>query len=120
MLDGIDRGDEMIVPDPAARQAWALKQDDRPAYDAVMRAQAAKLRGGGVRPRRTVTDEGGNPAKPVRDEDAFDVEAVAAWLREHATSRRAGPSTTGGTPEVRQFPGGASNLTYLLRYPTAT
>ena len=30
-------------PDPAARQAWALKQQDRPAYDAVMRAQAAKL-----------------------------------------------------------------------------
>ena len=22
-----------------------------------------------------------------------------------------------GTPEVRQFPGGASNLTYLLSYP---
>ena len=23
-------------------------------------------------------------SRPVRDEDAFDVEAVAAWLREHA------------------------------------
>ena len=32
----------------------------------------------------TSTDAG-NPAKPVRDEDAFDVEAVAAWLRENAT-----------------------------------
>jgi aminoglycoside phosphotransferase (APT) family kinase protein len=48
-------------------------------------------------------------AKPVREEDAFDVEAVAAWLT----------STAGfeGVPEVRQFSGGASNLTYLLRYP---
>ncbi len=45
VLSGIDRGDEVIVPDPAARQAWDLKQRDRPTYDAVMRAQAAKLEG---------------------------------------------------------------------------
>ena len=50
-------------------------------------------------------------AKPVRDEDAFDVEVVAEWLREH------GDASLTGTPEVRQFPGGASNLTFLLRYP---
>ena len=43
VLDGLDHGDEVILPDPAARQAWALKQQDRKAYDAVMRAQAAKL-----------------------------------------------------------------------------
>ncbi|MGZ4446328.1 MAG: phosphotransferase family protein [Nocardioides sp.] len=59
-------------------------------------------------------DDSGNPAKPVREEDAFDVAAVAAWLREHATAFR---EDLDGTPEVRQFPGGASNLTYLLRYP---
>ena len=47
----------------------------------------------------TATDE----SRPVRDEDAFDVAAVADWLGR-------GPIT-----EVRQFPGGASNLTYLLR-----
>ena len=51
-------------------------------------------------------------SRPVRDEDAFDVEAVAAWLREHAPAY-----DLAGTPEVRQFPGGASNLTYLLAYP---
>jgi NAD(P)-dependent dehydrogenase (short-subunit alcohol dehydrogenase family) len=45
VLAGIDRGDELIVPDAAARQAWELKQHDRPTYDAVMRAQAAKLEG---------------------------------------------------------------------------
>lgn len=60
------------------------------------------------------TRDEGNPAKPVRDEDAFDVEAVAAWLREHA---EAFLDDLDGTPEVGQFPGGASNLTYLLRYP---
>lgn len=49
-------------------------------------------------------------AVAVRDEDVFDVDAVSAWLRPHA------PELT-GPPEVRQFSGGASNLTYLLRYP---
>ncbi|MCW2794685.1 phosphotransferase family protein [Nocardioides sp.] len=60
----------------------------------------------------------GNPAKPVREEDAFDVDAVAAWLRTQATALPDGWSDDDltGTPEVRQFPGGASNLTYLLRY----
>ncbi|MCR8693242.1 MAG: phosphotransferase family protein [Rhodococcus sp. (in: high G+C Gram-positive bacteria)] len=48
-------------------------------------------------------------ARTVRDEDAFDVDAVAAWLAENAG--------IAGVPEVRQFSGGASNLTYLLRYP---
>ena len=48
-------------------------------------------------------------ARPVRSEDAFDVDSVAAWL-----SSEAGVV---GVPDVRQFSGGASNLTYLLRYP---
>jgi len=43
VLEGMDRGDEVIVPDRPAREAWQLKQHDRAAYDAVMRAQAAKL-----------------------------------------------------------------------------
>ena len=48
--------------------------------------------------------------RDVRDEDLFDVEALDAWLK---------PRLDGlaGQPEVRQFPKGASNLTYLLRYP---
>ena len=49
----------------------------------------------------------------VREEDAFDVGAVAAWLRENAAPEFA--DVVAGAPEVRQFPGGASNLTYLLR-----
>mgnify|MGYP006191183079 CR=1 FL=1 len=42
-------------------------------------------------------------SRPVRDEDAFDVAGVQEWLGR------------GPIAEVRQFPGGASNLTYLLR-----
>jgi aminoglycoside phosphotransferase (APT) family kinase protein len=55
-------------------------------------------------------------AGDVREEDAFDVPAVTAWLREQDL----GPALLAdleGWPEVRQFSGGASNLTYLLRWP---
>ena len=51
-------------------------------------------------------------AGAVRDEDAFDVDGGGGLA---ARARR--PACPAGTPEVRQFPGGASNLTYLLRYP---
>jgi aminoglycoside phosphotransferase (APT) family kinase protein len=46
----------------------------------------------------------------VRDEDAFDPAAVHEWLaaRVHGLS---------GLPRLRQFPGGASNLTFQLSYP---
>jgi aminoglycoside phosphotransferase (APT) family kinase protein len=49
-------------------------------------------------------------AGPVREEDAFDVPAALAWLRAHA-------EVPDETPQVQQFAGGASNLTYLLRFP---
>lgn len=51
-------------------------------------------------------------AKQVRAEDSFDVAAVASWLADNAVV-----ADIKGVPEVRQFVGGASNLTYLLRYP---
>jgi NAD(P)-dependent dehydrogenase (short-subunit alcohol dehydrogenase family) len=43
VLEGLDRGDEIIVPDQPARDAYGLKQNDRATYDVIMRAQAAKL-----------------------------------------------------------------------------
>lgn len=46
----------------------------------------------------------------VRAEDSFNIEAVHAWLSE----RISGLSVL---PSVEQFRSGASNLTYLLRYP---
>ncbi len=59
-------------------------------------------------------DVGDRPAA-VRGEDAFDVAAAADWLRANAPEAMRGALV--GTPEVQQFAGGASNLTYLLRYP---
>jgi aminoglycoside phosphotransferase (APT) family kinase protein len=49
-------------------------------------------------------------AGPVREEDAFDVSALDTWLRERLP-------VPAGLPEVLQFRGGASNLTFLVRYP---
>ena len=45
----------------------------------------------------------------VRDEDRFDVAAVHAWLQSFVSFDE--------LPEVMQFRSGASNLTYLLKYP---
>lgn len=53
----------------------------------------------------------GNEPGPVRAADTFDVAALHAWLREEVAGLPADP------PGVHQFAGGASNLTYLLRYP---
>ena len=46
---------------------------------------------------------------PVRDEDAFDVAKVHGWLSRYIEEVE--------LPEVKQFRSGASNLTYLLKYP---
>jgi aminoglycoside phosphotransferase (APT) family kinase protein len=46
----------------------------------------------------------------VREEDAFDIPAVHAWLKVILPD-------LSNEPEVLQFRSGASNLTYLLKYP---
>lgn len=46
---------------------------------------------------------------PVRDEDAFDVAKVHSWLNSYINES--------SLPDVLQFRSGASNLTYLLKYP---
>ncbi|WP_249423839.1 phosphotransferase family protein [Nocardioides coralli] len=51
----------------------------------------------------------------VREEDAVDAASVARWLREHAAE--GWRDRLDGTPAMRQFPGGASNITYLLTWP---
>ena len=50
--------------------------------------------------------------RAVRAEDAFDMGALMAFLSEALPELK-------GEPAVRQFPGGASNLTYLLSWPSA-
>lgn len=49
-------------------------------------------------------------AGAVRRGEEFEVAAVDRWVRERL------PELPPGLPEVRQFSGGASNWTYLLRY----
>ncbi|WP_156755690.1 phosphotransferase family protein [Actinokineospora pegani] len=55
----------------------------------------------------TTRDQAGE----LRAEDSFDTAAVHAWLGSVVEGLPARP------PAVKQFPGGASNLTYLLSYP---
>ena len=43
VLEQYEAGEQVIVPDDAARMAVDLKRNDPTAYDAVMRAQAEKL-----------------------------------------------------------------------------
>ena len=48
-------------------------------------------------------------AGEVRDEDRLDAGNIDAFLKQHVADLQ-------GPPVIRQFPGGASNLTYLIRY----
>ena len=52
----------------------------------------------------------------TRGEDAFDIAALHAWLQRECPDLA---PTAAGPPDVRQFAGGASNLTYLITYPAA-
>jgi aminoglycoside phosphotransferase (APT) family kinase protein len=52
-------------------------------------------------------------ASAVRDEDGFDVARLDSWLKDNANDVA---QSDGGPPRVRQFTGGASNLTYLVSY----
>jgi len=47
ILEGMDRGEELILPDEAARAAYGLKVNDRAGYDHLMRKQAARLNAAG-------------------------------------------------------------------------
>ena len=51
-----------------------------------------------------------DPAQPVREGEQLPVARIAAFLRDAGV-------VPDGEPTVTQFPGGASNLTYLLTYP---
>ncbi len=66
-------------------------------------------RRGGRENYRRLDEEMSEATIPVREGEAFDVARVMAYLRERL------PEIPKGEPEVRQFPTGASNLTYLLR-----
>lgn len=49
-------------------------------------------------------------ASKIREGEELDVAAVDQYLKQHIAGLN-------GTPEITQFPGGASNLTYQVSYP---
>jgi aminoglycoside phosphotransferase (APT) family kinase protein len=65
-----------------------------------------KMSGGAMTGGDGLLDQG----RAVRGEDAFDLDALMGVLRAQLPGVQAPPA-------VRQFPGGASNLTYLLSWP---
>lgn len=54
----------------------------------------------------------GNPAGLLRAEDSFDTQVLHLWLQQNTDL-----DPPGEAPELGQFLGGASNLTYLVSYP---
>jgi hypothetical protein len=44
VLAGLDADQDLVLPDQPARDAVALKHDDRRSYDALMRATAARMK----------------------------------------------------------------------------
>lgn len=54
----------------------------------------------------TLTDQ----ATGIREGEELDAARVNHYLKQHIAGLQ-------GDPEIRQFPGGASNLTYLISYP---
>src|SRR5918998_2075136 len=54
--------------------------------------------------------------RPVRESEQLDWESLAAYLRARLPEVVGGGFDSGAPPAVEQFPGGHSNLTYLLRF----
>jgi aminoglycoside phosphotransferase (APT) family kinase protein len=58
-----------------------------------------------------------NDATPIRPGEELDLASLDSYLREHLPKAMRPESLDPGSQiEVRQFPGGHSNLTYLVRY----
>ena len=58
-------------------------------------------------------------ANAVRSGEQLDWSQLIAWLREHLPARQIRGLDLARDPEVAQFPGGHSNLTYLVRFGDA-
>jgi aminoglycoside phosphotransferase (APT) family kinase protein len=60
-----------------------------------------------------------NDTRAVRDGEELDVQRLGGWLRQRLPSSGIAGLDASRDPEVRQFPGGHSNLTYLLTFGEA-
>ncbi len=77
--------------------------------DAVHRMTIAKIELKRSTPRPAAPPSLDEPGR-VREGEELDVAKLDAFLRQAVPGLE-------GSPEIRQFAGGASNLTYLVRYP---
>lgn len=109
IMAGVDAREAVIVPDEVGRSLVTMMRERPQEYEAWGRRGAARL----ADPAGPADPAGATGAAAVRDEDSFDTVAVTEWLRTNATE----VGGIEGEPRVRQFTGGASNLTYLLSYP---
>lgn len=116
VLAGIDARRHIILTEPRGHVTTWMKRLARPAYDRVLTQVGKPLASAPTAAARTTSDRAVAGSIEVRAEDAFAVDAVADWLRGHVTDTDL-VGRLAGVPEVRQFSGGVSNLTYLLRYP---
>ena len=96
VLAGIDAGDDVIVPDEPARQAYVLKWADRPAYD------AGDARAGGQAGRPAERDRG----RPAPGRSATRTPSTSTrwprWLRAHADDATGPRRHPGGPPVLRR------------------
>lgn len=92
VLGGVDARKRVILTDRLGRAGVLLQAVRAPA----LRPHAHRA-GQAVGPARRASTPRSSPVTEalaeVRDEDAFDVERVAAWLRENASMPSTGPSS---------------------------
>ncbi len=107
-----------MLTDREGRIAYFVKRFVPPLYRNRAAQAARRLRQSAEKHDRSAaetsrecTERPGQRGRSRRD--AFDVAAVDTWLRGIAPGLQLGE----GLPRVEQFSKGASNLTYLLRYP---
>jgi NAD(P)-dependent dehydrogenase (short-subunit alcohol dehydrogenase family) len=81
VIEGIDRGEELVLPDDAARAAYRHKQTDRAAYDALMRKQAARLNALGEAPRAGRCLRSREPARSARRTASTSPPCGPGWPR---------------------------------------
>jgi aminoglycoside phosphotransferase (APT) family kinase protein len=66
-----------------------------------------------------MNDSSFSDTRPVRESEQLDWEALAVYVRERLTALMGERFDASAPLTVEQFPGGHSNLTYLLRFGTA-
>jgi aminoglycoside phosphotransferase (APT) family kinase protein/phosphosulfolactate phosphohydrolase-like enzyme len=107
------RGRELEALEQSRAGRWFFEHDRVDAFEFVGEIGASELvpevKEGKLGPASPTGGRHNLETISVREGEEFDLEAVERYLRERIEG------LPGGELEVRQFPSGASNLTYLLK-----